>query len=98
MENRSVIMGHMGRFYKKGFSLEEIREKIGEAIELWLEFMEGYVRPPEAPRLNETVRKVEAPYVDFEGFEKIDCMYYIPDNAPMRKSKKRYKGYIPGGL
>lgn len=66
MENRSVIMGHMGRFYKKGFSLEEVREKIGDAIELWLEYLERPVESYKASNFNKTPKGVQTPRVEFE--------------------------------
>ena len=69
MENKSVIMSYMKRFYRKGFSLEEVREKIGEAIELWLEYLEHPVEPPDPPNLNETPKEVQTPTVKFEGFK-----------------------------
>ena len=67
MENKSVIMSYMKRFYRKGFSLEEVREKIGEAIELWLEYLEHPVEPPDPPNLNEIPKEVQTPTVKFEG-------------------------------
>ena len=76
-------MSYMKRFYKKGFALEEVREKIGEAIELWLEYLEHPVESQKASNLNETPQEVQTPRVEFKGLGK----YIFKDDS-----------YTPGGL
>lgn len=41
IQNKSVVMSYMKRFLNSDFSLEEVRQRMGEAIELWEEFLEG---------------------------------------------------------
>ena len=38
-QNRSVVASYMRQFFNKEFSLEQVREKVGDAIELWEKFL-----------------------------------------------------------
>jgi hypothetical protein len=67
LENKSVVTSYMGRFFKKGFTLEEVKDKIGEAIDRWEKFLEARESSSEAPRINETPTEAQTPRVEFEG-------------------------------
>ena len=79
LQNKSVVMSYMKGFFRKGFSLEEVREKIGEAIDLWLEYLEPRVESSEAFVCDETPEEVETPSVEFVGLSEGEYQFvFIP--------------------
>ncbi len=102
--NMRAIRSNMQDLLLMGYDHDDLRKLIGEAIGQWEEWKrERLIQEniEQAHELNGCGEKnkeyLDAPDVEFQGMEP-DCMYYIPDNAPMRKSKKRHKGYIPPAL
>jgi hypothetical protein len=90
LENRSTVMNYISGFHKKGFSLDEIREKIGEAIELWEEFLENkpYVYKNESYN-----PKGETPKVIVDGQE-----YFFKDDSYNPRYPRKKKWYTPPAL
>ena len=47
LQNKHTVTSYMQQFFNKGYTLEEVREKVGEAIGLWEEFLEKKDDTPE---------------------------------------------------
>jgi len=95
--NKRAVQANLSEMIlKHGYEYSEAVKLIGEAIGQWEEW--GKERPYKFK--DDSYIPNNSPKVEFVGFEdKTEiARYVIPDNAPMRKGKKKYKGYIPGAF
>lgn len=67
--NMRAVRSNMQDLIEMGYSYDETRELIGEAIGLWLEFLETPEEPSEGSICNEKPRGVETPSVEFVDFK-----------------------------
>ena len=98
MQNKSVVASYMAQFCRQGMPLEEVREKVGEAIGLWLGYLEGSEGGPEASNPNETPREAQTPTVEIKGLKNSSDYAWKDDSYSPPPSFGKKKPYIPGGL
>ena len=67
--NRRAVQCNMQDLIDLGYSYDEVRELVGEAIGLWLEYLGDDMEPSGASICNETEKEVQTPAVKFVGFE-----------------------------
>jgi hypothetical protein len=94
--NMRAIRCNMQDLIEMGYTYDEVRELIGTALGQWEEWKkEKLIREhlEIAHEINGCGEENKSYIYSGE-----DCLYSEPDDGPVRKSKPRYKGYIPGGL
>ena len=67
--NRRAVQCNMQDLIDLGYSYDEVRELVGDAIGLCLEYLGDDMEPSEASICNETEKEAQTPTVKFVGFK-----------------------------
>ncbi len=106
--NRRAVQCNIQEMIDTGYTYDEVRKLVGEAIGQWEEWKkEKLIREniEQAHKMNgsgekhkELIKQPQAPYVEFENMEEINCLYYEPDPKEKKGYKFKNDSYTPPAL